>query len=74
MYYVLVMMWLVYVVGVSAIGVGQGERYRFAVLVFMLPVMIWNVQALHDRFSSWIHNRETHSGGRRTITSPVRCS
>ena len=61
MYYVLVMMWLVYVVGLSAIGIGQGERYRFAVLVFMLPVTIWNVQALHDRFSSWIHNRETHS-------------
>ena len=40
----------------------------------MLPVTIWNVQALRDNFSSWINTRETHSGGRRRTTSPVRYS
>jgi hypothetical protein len=35
-----------YIIGISAIAPGQGERYRFPLLMFMLPVGVWNVQAL----------------------------
>lgn len=72
MYYLMVMMWLAYVVGLSSIGIGQGERYRFAVLVFMLPVTIWNVQALQTVLRGSTIAR--HSGGQQSVTAPVRFS
>jgi hypothetical protein len=48
MYYLFVMMFLVYVVGISAMAPRQGERMRFPVLAFMLPVMVLNVHRLHS--------------------------
>jgi hypothetical protein len=57
MYYLLVVIFLLYVVGVSAITPLQGERMRFPVLVFMLPVMVWNVHCLHSYLSEWLVQR-----------------
>jgi hypothetical protein len=51
-YYLLVIMFLVYVVGVTVINPLQGERIRFPMLAFMLSVMVWNVQ----RVSRSIHS------------------
>ncbi len=50
-YYLLAIVLLVYVVGLSAIGTGSGERIRFPVLAFMLPVTIWNIRRVHDYLS-----------------------
>jgi hypothetical protein len=46
MYYALMLVLLIYVVGFSAIGIGSGERIRFPLLAFMLPVLVWNVETL----------------------------
>jgi hypothetical protein len=51
MYYLLVMMFLLYVVGISAMAPRQGERMRFPVLAFMLPAMVWNVHRMHSYIS-----------------------
>jgi hypothetical protein len=37
---------LAYVVGLSAISTGSGERIRFAILAYMLPVFVYNVASL----------------------------
>jgi len=47
MYYLLAMVLLVYVIGISAISTGSGERIRFPLLAFMLPIMVWNVDRAH---------------------------
>jgi hypothetical protein len=50
-YYVLVMILLAYVVGLTAINPGQGERIRFPVLPFMLPLILWNACTLWHSLS-----------------------
>jgi hypothetical protein len=61
MYYSLVMVFLVYIVGFSAIGAGSGERIRFPMLAFMLPVALWNArrigEGLHSRLGVSLANR-----------------
>jgi hypothetical protein len=56
MYYALMMLFLVYIIGLSAIGFGSGERIRFPMLTFMAPVAVWNtrtvVEHLRARFSA----------------------
>ena len=54
MYYLLVVIFLLYVVGISVMTPLQGERMRFPVLVFMLPVMVWNVHRLHSYLIQWL--------------------
>jgi hypothetical protein len=51
-YYLMMITFLVYVVGVTAINPLQGERIRFPILAFMLSVMVWNVH----RVSRGIHS------------------
>jgi hypothetical protein len=46
MYYVLMVGWLMYIIAFSAIGTGSGERIRFPLLAFMLPVCAWNLHKL----------------------------
>ncbi len=46
MYYLLVMMFLFYVLSVNIMAPRAGERYRFPVLAFMLPLVVLNVQDL----------------------------
>jgi hypothetical protein len=52
-YYLLMMVFLLYIVGFSAIGAGSGERIRFPMLSFMMPVALWNArrigEVLHSR-------------------------
>jgi hypothetical protein len=57
MYYLLVMLCLLYVIGLSAIGSGAGERYRFSVLAFMLPITVWNLQIAGDYLHALIELR-----------------
>jgi hypothetical protein len=45
-YYLLVMLFLIYILGVTIINPLQGERIRFPVLVFLMPIMLWNLQGL----------------------------
>jgi hypothetical protein len=47
MYYLLMLTCVLYVVGISAITNFAGERIRFPVLPFMLPVMAWNIHRLY---------------------------
>jgi hypothetical protein len=42
-YYLLVVVCLLYIVGLSAIGTGSGERIRFPMLAFMMPIAVWNI-------------------------------
>jgi hypothetical protein len=65
-YYALMMGTLLYVVGVSATGTGSGERIRFPVLVFMLPVAVSNGHALHRYLQGWINRRR--SSGNAPVT------
>jgi hypothetical protein len=58
MFYLIVTTCLLYIVGLSAIGSGAGERYRFPVLMFMLPVVLWNLQWL---ISCWPPSLGRHS-------------
>jgi hypothetical protein len=48
MYYVLVLLLVVYVVGLSAVSTGSGERIRYPLLVFMLPLLVWNLHHAHE--------------------------
>jgi hypothetical protein len=48
-YYLLVMLSLLYVLGISAITNFAGERMRFPVLFFMMPVVLWNADYLLRR-------------------------
>ena len=41
-YYLLVVILLFYVVGVSAMAPARGRAHAFSVLAFMLPVIVWN--------------------------------
>jgi hypothetical protein len=50
-YYLFLMMFLFYVLGLSAMTPLQGERMRFPVLIFMLPVMVWNIHSIHGYLS-----------------------
>ena len=45
-YYLLVVGCLFYIVGLSAIGTGSGERIRFPMLAFMVPIAVWNIEHL----------------------------
>ena len=47
MYYLLVTVLLIYILGLSATHAGCGERIRFPLLAFMLPLMVWNVHRVH---------------------------
>jgi len=49
MYYLLMMGCLAYIIGFSSISTGSGERIRFPVLMFMFPVLMWNVEWLRSR-------------------------
>jgi hypothetical protein len=48
-YYSLVMLFLIYLVGITAINPFQGERIRFPVLAFMLPVVGWNAHEIYRK-------------------------
>jgi hypothetical protein len=56
-FYLLVMICLFYIVTLSAIGSGQGERYRFPVLAFMLPIAVWNSASLQTLVATWKRRR-----------------
>ena len=45
-YYVLVIGFLFYIVGLSAIGTGSGERIRFPMVAFMAPIAVWNIERI----------------------------
>jgi hypothetical protein len=60
MFYWAIMTCVVYVVGLSAIGTGAGERYRFPLLMFMLPVAIWNAQWIRGYGQAWLAARRDH--------------
>ena len=47
-YYALVMLFLLYIIGLSAISYGSGERIRFPILAFMAPVAVWNARTFCD--------------------------
>jgi hypothetical protein len=51
-YYLLVMIFLLYVVGLTAINPGQGERIRFPVLAGVFPIILWNVRDLRSAYYS----------------------
>ncbi|HKQ97260.1 MAG TPA: hypothetical protein VJV75_05230 [Candidatus Polarisedimenticolia bacterium] len=50
-FYLLAMLLLLYVVGITAITPMQGERIRLPVLILLLPIMAWNVQGLVPRLA-----------------------
>jgi hypothetical protein len=50
-YYFFMMILLLYMVGITAANPSQGERIRFPMLVFMLPVVIWNLHTVHRYLS-----------------------
>jgi hypothetical protein len=50
-YYVFALMFLFYIVGITIINPVQGERIRFPVLAFILPVALWNSDRLFACFS-----------------------
>jgi hypothetical protein len=56
-FYLLVMICLFYIVALSAIGSGQGERYRFPVLAFMLPIAVRNLASLQTLVATWRRRR-----------------
>ena len=58
-YYALMLLCVMCLVGLGAITFGSGERIRFSILVFMLPVMIWNAQSLHGFLRTRIDERRT---------------
>lgn len=45
-FYLLAMLLLLYVVGITAITPMQGERIRLPVLILLLPIVAWNVSSL----------------------------
>jgi hypothetical protein len=45
-YYLLLMMLLFYVLGITAITPLQGERMRLPLLLFMLPIVVWNIHGI----------------------------
>jgi hypothetical protein len=57
-YYLFIMIFLLYMVGITAANPWQGERIRFPVLAFMLPVVVWNFQTVCGYMSQ---NRCSHS-------------
>lgn len=70
MYYLLVVILLFYVVGMSVMAPLAGERMRFPVLAFMLPVMVWNLHGLHSYLRQWLSSasgkfvrHEMHTSG-----------
>jgi hypothetical protein len=65
MYYLLVWTCIICVVGPAAMTTGSGERIRFSVLAFMLPVMAWNADSLHRRMRARIERWRQTSGRRR---------
>lgn len=50
-YYLLVMVFLVYVVGLTLITPGRGERVRLPLLVFLMPISVWNASRVRALFS-----------------------
>jgi hypothetical protein len=57
-YYLFMMIFLLYMVGITAANPWQGERIRFPVLAFMLPVVVWNFQTVHGYLGQ---NRRSHA-------------
>ncbi len=45
-YYLIVVLLVLYVLGVSGLVGQQGERYRFPVLIAMLPLAALNIQSI----------------------------
>jgi len=60
LYYFFTMMFLLYVIGISVITQFQGERIRFPVLAFMLPVMVWNVHHVYGYLRGWGEYRHSN--------------
>jgi|SRR5262245_11055410 len=54
MYYLLVMLFLLYVIGISAMTNFAGERMRFPVLAFLMPAAVWNVHCLSGYLRGWM--------------------
>ncbi len=52
-YWLTVIVLLAYMVGLSAMHPWQGERFRFPLLAFMLPIVAQNLIDLHRRFRAW---------------------
>lgn len=50
-YYFLVMVFLFYLAGLTAINPLQGERVRFPILPFMIPLFVLNLQAFLGRYA-----------------------
>jgi hypothetical protein len=63
MYYVLMWACVFCTVGLASITTGSGERIRFIVLATMLPVMVWNAQALYEYAAGRIGRRTRHEAG-----------
>jgi hypothetical protein len=43
-YYCLVLLMWVYLAGITALNPAQGERIRFPILAFLVPIAAWNIQ------------------------------
>jgi hypothetical protein len=52
-YYLFMMILLLYMVGITAANPSQGERIRFPILALMLPVVVWNFQAIQRHMSRY---------------------
>jgi len=63
MYYVFVMMFLFYVIGISSIVPFGGERIRFPMLAFMLPIAVWNVHCVVRYLRRWTETRSSNYAG-----------
>jgi hypothetical protein len=57
MYYILELIFLFYMIGLSVITVSQGERVRFPIIAFMLPITVWNVRAAYGCLRQWVEYR-----------------
>lgn len=57
-YYLFMMIFLLYMVGITVANPWQGERIRFPVLAFMLPVVVWNFQTVYGYLK---RNRCSHT-------------
>jgi hypothetical protein len=43
-YYCLILLMWVYLAGITALNPAQGERIRFPILAFLVPIAAWNIQ------------------------------
>jgi hypothetical protein len=52
-YYLIVLILVLYMAGITALNPRQGERIRFPILAFMLPIVAWNGQACLRYLRKW---------------------